>query len=427
MERKVEVTIWGETVGMLSWSSNTRLGIFNYCDAWIDRKIDLSPICMPISQHRRSYSFPKLGRATFRGLPGMLSDSLPDHFGNQVVRSWQSRVGAKSKVLSPIDQLCFLGKRGMGALEYEPYMKSSSSQSSQQLEIKELVSLANEVVYNRNPRQMNLFGSTSNGIEHLMKVGASAGGARPKAIVAFQPQTGEVMAEMAENKPEYEEWLIKFDGIGKNAMQEMGRVEYAYYLMALDAGIRMMPSKLIQENGRAHFMTKRFDRSLGKKLHTQTLCALGHLDYRKPGEFSYEQAFKVMHHLKLTSNEIEQQYRRMLFNVMGRNQDDHTKNISFIMSPAGKWRLSPAYDMTYGYNPKGHWTRVHRMSINGKRDDFKKTDLIHVGEQFGVQGSNIIFEEVEASISNWTIFGQTAGVSKPHAALIAATHRLNLN
>lgn len=427
METNVEVLIWGQKVGIASWDATKNVGAFTYDNGWLKKGIDLSPIWMPIDGQKFTYSFPTLGKATFRGLPGMLADSLPDHFGDKVIKAWLTKIGKPKTALSPIEQLCFVGNRGMGALEYRPQLASPSKIEEQRIEIDHLVSLANEVVSNRVSNQMDLFGSPVYDLKHLMKVGSSAGGARPKAVVAYAPKTGHLSASHACNDLGFEDWMIKFDGIGKLATSNMGRIEYAYYLMARNAGIDMMKSTLLEENGRAHFMTKRFDRLHGEKVHSQTLCALIHADYRKSDVFGYEHVFRLMRKLQMPHAEIVAFYRRMLFNVFGRNQDDHTKNISFLMTKEGNWQLSPAYDITFGYNPKGRWTRQHRMSINGKRDHFSKNDLFEIGKKQGIENCSQVFDEVQESVSSWTRFAAMAGLRPEQSNTIYQNLRLNWN
>lgn len=411
------VKLWGDTVGAVSWLDDRNYGVFEYDKDFIKKGLDLSPITMGLSAARSSdgkFFFPALNKDTFLGLPGLLADVLPDKFGNSIIDSWLARNGRDSASFSPVERLCYTGKRGMGALEFSPPVIEGCYKSVA-VEISELVKLAQDVMNERKGLNVQ-FGDNENAdaILDILRVGTSAGGARPKAVIAMN-EKGDVMSGQADAPSGYDYWLLKFDGVTDLELGEprgYGRIEYAYYLMAKEAGITMSESKLLEENGRAHFMTKRFDRADGKKLHMQSLCGVAHYDFNMAGAYSYEQAFEVMRKLRLSKAEAAQQYRRMLFNIIARNQDDHTKNISFLMSKDGKWKLSPAYDVTYSHNPAGKWTNQHQMSINGKRDHFTKDELIDTGKSISISKPEDIIDEVIIAVDKWSDFADSAGVKK---------------
>lgn len=362
------------------------------------------------------FAFSALNKETYLGLPGMLADVLPDKFGNSIIDAWLVRNGRDSSSFSPVERLCYTGKRGMGALEFSPTVIEKYDDSVN-VEISELVKLAQDVMRERQALTVE-FGDTDNenadAILDILRVGTSAGGARPKAVIAMNDK-GNVISGQAAVPKGYDYWLLKFDGVTDLELgepQEYGRIEYAYYLMAKEAGIDMTACKLLEENGRAHFMTKRFDRVNGHKQHMQTLCGIAHYDFNMAGAYSYEQAFEVMRKLRLSKAEAAQQYRRMLFNILGRNQDDHTKNISFLMGADGTWKLSPAYDVTYSHNPAGQWTNQHQMSVSGKRDNFTREELIDIGKSISLSRPEEILSEVSAAVGNWMGFAKEAGISK---------------
>ncbi|NNF08298.1 MAG: type II toxin-antitoxin system HipA family toxin, partial [Candidatus Eisenbacteria bacterium] len=358
-----EVNLWGRTIGAVSWNNEKERGAFEYSSAFQKSAIELAPLHMPLGS--RIYTFPELRRETFLGLPGMLADSLPDRFGNLLINQWLVREGRDVSSFSPVERLCYIGARGMGALEFEPALRSDMDKS-QQVDVTKLVGLANQVLAEKQSFATRLSGEDDvdeEAMRDMLRVGTSAGGARAKAIVAIDAATGDVRSGQIQAPKGYDYWILKFDGVEGNRDKELndpmgfGKVEYAYYLMAVDAGIDMMPSRLYHENGRSHFLTQRFDRfEGGEKKFMQTLCAINHMDYNQAGAYGYEQALQVMQQLGLPRHSLEQLYRRMVFNILARNQDDHTKNIAFLMDKAGEWSLAPAYDMTYSYNPEGAWT-----------------------------------------------------------------------
>jgi serine/threonine-protein kinase HipA len=385
---------------------------------------------MPREEARRGggrFSFPTLARQTFRGLPGMLADALPDRFGDSVINAWLSRQGRSAESFSPIERLCTTGRRGMGALEFTPALHVAGNESVP-VEIGELVALASRVLDHRTGMETNLDADPSGALLDILRVGTSAGGARPKAVIALNDLTGEVRSGQVEPPVGFEQWILKFDGVTDHDLGSSGgygRIEYAYGRMASDAGIEMEKCRLFEEGGRAHFMTRRFDRpTRTEKRHLQSLCALAHLDFNEPGAHSYEQAFGVMRELHLPYADAEQQFRRMVFNVVARNQDDHTKNIAFLMDPAGEWRLSPAFDVTFAYRPSGDWTSRHQMSIGGKLDDFVREDLREVGREMSIKSSDVILDQVVEVVSRWPEYASNAGLPRERIEPIGKTHRM---
>lgn len=436
MVKKVDtaiVKLWGDTVGAVSWLDDRAYGIFEYDKGFLKKGLDVSPIHMSLDNARRGdgkFSFPSLNRDTFLGLPGMLADALPDKFGNSIIDAWLSRNGRDSSNFSPVERLCYTGKRGMGALEFSPAIMGKYD-ASVSVEVSELVELVQEIMNERKALDAQL-GETehdnADAILDILRVGTSAGGARPKAVIAMN-DAGSVMSGQAEIPKGYDYWLLKFDGVTDLELGEprgYGCIEYAYYLMAKAAGINMTQCQLLEENGRAHFMTKRFDRVNGKKRHMQSLCGIAHYDFNMAGAYSYEQAFEVMRKLRLSKADAAEQYRRMLFNIVARNMDDHTKNISFLMGANGKWKLSPAYDVIYSHNPAGKWTHQHQMSINGKRDHFTKEDLIFIGESISISRPEEIINDVVAAVNKWPEYAKDAGVKKKVTLDISKYHRTNL-
>ena len=442
MNAKVDVAdvlIWGTVVGSIAWDRDRELGFFEYNPQFLNAPIELAPLMMP--RKKEIYAFPALNRISFHGLPGLLADSLPDKFGNLLINRWLEDQGRSPQDFSPVERLCYIGNRGMGAIEFKPGIKSAETPSAS-LEVKELVRLANIALSNRE--QLKEYykqgddAQNQKSLSNIISVGTSAGGARAKAVIAWNPDRNEIISGQVKAPPGFGYWILKFDGIHGNSDKELddpvgyGRVEYAYYLMAKDAGINISESKLLEENGRAHFLTRRFDRSeSGEKRHMQTLCAIAHYDFNDAGGFSYEQAFQVIRKLKMEKEvaAFEEQYRRMVFNVMGRNQDDHTKNISFIMARDGRWSLSPAYDVTYSYNPSGNWTSSHQMSINGKRDHFSIDDLVTAAAIANIKPvkARKIIQDVAQAIFKWPDFAKIAGVPDNWSQTIASNHRTQLS
>ncbi len=427
------VSLWGEPVGAVAWLTERSCAAFEYEPAFLKRGLDISPLHMGLEEAIRGdaiFSFPALVNDTFLGLPGLLADALPDKFGNSIIDAWLARNGRDSSSFSPVERLCYIGRRGMGALEFSPPVNQRFNKSVP-IEVAALVELAQDVMSQRVALDAG-FGSddkdNAEAIMDILRVGTSAGGARPKAVIAMN-DAGKVVSGQADIPAGYDYWLLKFDGVSDlelGAPRGYGRIEYAYHLMARAAGIDMMECRLLEEHGRAHFLTRRFDRVAGRKIHMQTLCGLAHYDFNLAGAYGYEQAFAVMRQLHLSKAGAIQQYRRMIFNVLARNQDDHTKNIAYLMGADGEWRLSPAYDLTYSHNPAGKWTNQHQMSINGKRDHFTREDLIAVGESISVARPGNIIDEVADAVSQWPVYARESGVDEGVIKEIRSNQRLEL-
>jgi serine/threonine-protein kinase HipA len=381
------INIWGQRAGVVMWNENTESAVFEYEPSFERLGLNLSPILMPLNPHR-SYQFTSISKDTFMGLPGLLADALPDAYGKALLDRWLATIGRS--FANPVERLCYQGKRSMGALEFEP-AQDTFLEKDTKIEIDSLVEVAREALNQKSKLDTNLSQDRKEALINIIKVGTSAGGQRAKAVIAYNEKTQEVRSGQIDAPEGFEHWLLKLDGVTNQELGDpkfYGLIEYAYYLMAKDAGIEMMPCRILPENGRSHFMTKRFDRVGGKeKLHMQTLCGIAHYDYKMLRAYSYEQAFLVMRQLRLPYFQAEEMFRRMVFNVVARNQDDHTKNISFLMDKTGKWRLSPAYDISWSYNPEGKWTSQHQMSINNKWTDFTMSDLLSVASTMNIKRS----------------------------------------
>ena len=401
MVNLAKVYIWGEYAGAVLWNENTGTATFEYEPSFSKVGWELSPLMMPLKDNS-PHAFGELSKGTFMGLPGLLADALPDAYGKALLDRWLASLGRT--FANPVERLCYQGKRSMGALEFVPAKDDYLEQSSS-IEISSLVEVASEVLSNKAELDTNLKENTKEALVNIIKVSTSAGGQRAKAVIAYNDDTGEVRSGQVEAPKGFCHWLLKLDGVTNAALgdpQHYGKIEYVYYMMALRAGLEMSECRLLEENGRAHFMTKRFDRIGGnEKVHMQTLCGLAHYDYKMLHAYSYEQAFQVMRRLRLPYWQAEQMFRRMVFNVIARNQDDHTKNISFLMDKAGTWRLSPAYDVSWAYNPRGEWTSHHQMSINNKWDGITRTDLLSVAEAMHIKQANEIVNEVCDAVSMW--------------------------
>lgn len=395
------VRMFGFIVGTFRWDERYQVAQFEYDRDFLGHGIEPSPIMMPVREGR-VYSFAGLNRDTFMGLPGMLADSLPDTYGRALFDRWLTLTGHTSS--NPIETLCFLGKRCMGALEFEPAIEVAFDQN-QRFEIESLVDVARDALNEKAAFDVNLADDTKAAIAGILRLGTSAGGQRAKAIIAYNKATGEVRSGQVDAPAGFDYYLIKLDGVSAKAgfreTENYGRLEYSFYKLAKACGIEMTECSLIEENGRAHFLTKRFDREGGKKIHMQTLCALAHYDFRLLRGYSYEQAFNVMRALRLPYSAAQEMFRRMVFNVVVRNQDDHTKNISFLMGEDGHWRLSPAYDMGYAYNPNGGWTAMHQMSIEGKFDNITHADLMTFAKANNIKDAKEVIEKVTEEAEHW--------------------------
>ena len=428
-----DVLLWGNVIGSASWDADRQLALFEYAPDFLDSGIALAPLTMPL--RKQVYSFPELARESFHGLPGMLADALPDRFGNLLIDEWLVRTGRAPSDFTPVERLCYLGQRGMGALEFRPALRDRQS-GSVPVNVAALVDLANTALAQKEMLATKIGPENEeelDGMRDILRVGTSAGGARAKAVIAWNEKSGEVRSGQVKAPPGFGYWLIKFDGIGGNRDKELndpqgfGKIEYAYHRMALAAEIEMSECRLFQENGRSHFMTRRFDRTNdGKKIFMQSLCGIAHMDFNQAGAYGYEQALDVAQRLGLGAGALEQLFRRMVFNVMARNQDDHTKNIAFLMNKRGEWRLAPAYDVIYCYNPDGAWTRRHQMSVNGKHDHFEKADFEAVAKRFNLlkkNGVDLVIEQTAAALARWPQFAAEAGVPEQTAQQIASHHR----
>jgi len=434
MATVAEVRLWGRAIGAVSLEEGSRFSAFQYEPAFLASGIELAPITMPLS--RRIYQFPSLPEVSFHGLPGLLADSLPDKFGNALIDAWLATQGRQPESFNAVERLCYIGVRGMGALEFAP-AKGPPLQRSAKVQVDELVKLASEVLTHRASLQVSFApGSRHEGLQEMLRVGTSAGGARAKAIVAWNRNTNEVRSGQVKAPAGFDYWLLKFDGVSANKDKELEDpkgytvIEYAYALMAADAGIEMSECALMEEGGRRHFMTRRFDRlSDGGKLHMQSLAALAHFDFNSASAHSYEQAFDGIKRLGLSMRAREQQFRRMIFNVVARNQDDHVKNIAFLMDKAGAWSLSPAFDVAYAYNPTGLWTNRHQMTINGKTDDFTREDFEAVAHVAGLKRGRpeAILTEVMDTVKEWPRYAKTAGVLGSQRDKITRTLRLKFD
>ena len=416
----VEVRVWGESVGAVALDPASGYYAFEYFPEWADRGVQLAPGRMPTGAG--PFVFPLLSTDTFHRLPAMLADALPDDFGNALIDAWLATHGVPREQVTPLDRLAYMASRGMGALEFAP-SRGPRHRKPSAVEMSALVEGARSLIDGE-------FGDdreTKAAIQGLIQVGTSAGGARAKAVIAWNRHTGEIRSGQLPADPGFEYWLIKLDGLGRDSelgtSAEHGRVEYAYFLMAQAAGIRMMESTLLEENGRAHFMTRRFDREDdGTKVHSLTLCGLSHLDFRQRATHDYAQLFLAADEVGLGAEARGEIFRRMIFNVLANNNDDHTKNHSFLLAGASAaWQLSPAYDVTFAYNPRGEWTYQHLMSTNGKFSAASTDDFLAVADRHKVPGARAAIATVRDAVASWSQFAATAGLSSADAELIRST------
>ena len=433
MSTLAQVNLWGSRIGAVSLEDGAADAVFEYDPAFAGSGIELSPLKMPLG--RQLFSFPGLAHRSFHGLPGLLADSLPDKYGNALIDAWLATQGRTPESFNAVERLCYTGERGMGALEFSPVL-GPKPQRAIKIAINALVELASEVLTHRNTLATS-FGDASKAaaLKEILRVGTSAAGARAKAVIAWNPQTNEVRSGQISAGDGFDYWLLKFDGVEGNKDKELadpkgyGAVEFAYAQMARAAGITLSECRLLEEGGRRHFMTRRFDRLLGgDKLHMQSLAALAHFDFNDPLSYSYEQALLVIRQLGLTMKATEEQFRRMAFNIVARNQDDHVKNIAFLMDRAGDWSLSPAFDITWSYNPDGAWTSKHQMSMNGKRDGFTREDFRACAKTAGLKRgrAELILDEVAAAVLRWPDFADAAQVAPSWRNDIASTLRTEI-
>lgn len=426
------IHLWGTRIGAVRWDAGDGCADFEYDPSFAGSAIEVCPLTMPLGSPS-IWRFPALPKDTFRGLPGLLSDALPDRFGNALIDRWLAREGRTAADFDPVQRLCYVGTRGMGALTFEPAIERGKGEASP-IDLDELVGIASRVLGERESFRSSLEGDPLDGLADILRVGTSAGGARPKAVIAWNPKTDEVRSGQVAAPPGFEHWLLKFDGVeGAIGYDEVlgrsggyGAIEYAYANMAIAAGIEMEPSRLLEENGRRHFMTRRFDRTAdGDRVHALSLGGMAHFDFNHAGGHGYEQAFRVMERLRLPKAQVEEQFRRMAFNVVARNQDDHVKNIAFLMDRRGQWRLSPAYDVTFAYNPNGEWTASHQMTVDGQRDGITREHIRAVGKGISLRrgAADEILDGVLAAVEEWPRFATEAGVADDRIGAIQACHR----
>lgn len=420
------INIWNKRVGAIAWNENTGIATFEYQPSFFENEWDLSPLKMPMDgAEKKIFSFSELRDIiTFKGLPGLLADVLPDKYGNSLINVWLAQNGRPANSMNPVELLCFIGKRGMGALEFEPALPKANNEATK-IELNSLIHIAQEILSGKQHFNTKLSSNESKALSDILKIGTSAGGARAKAVITFNPLTNEIRSGQADAPAGFSHWLLKFDGVVDQQMgtsSGYGRVEMAYYMMAQAAAIVMTECRLLEENNRAHFMTKRFDRaSNNDKFHVQSFCAIMHYDFNEITAYSYEQLFETMRSMLLPYPDAEQLFRRMVFNVMAKNCDDHTKNFSFIMDKAGQWRLAPAFDICHAFRPGSTWVSQHSLSINGKRQNITRDDLLQVAKRMNIKKAATIINEVHTAVSKWDDFASQANVETVLREAIAKT------
>lgn len=418
----IEVRIWGHRVGAVAHDDTLGAYVFEYAPAWRRRGIELAPLMMPITGIQTTFAFPTLSESAFKRVPGMLADALPDDFGNALIDAWMARQGVDKNQVTTLDRLAYMGKRGMGALEFRP-ARGAHRESHEPLRMKQLVEAARQLIHG----DLSDDAQAQAALANIIQVGTSAGGARAKAVVAWNPKTDELRSGQFDVAPGFEHWLLKFDGVGTDLElgtgAHYGRIEYAYHRMALAAGIDMQACRLLEENGRAHFMTRRFDRDGNRKHHVQSLCAMQHLDYKQRGTHAYESLFLAAERLGLDDHVRTQLFLRMAFNVLARNCDDHSKNFAFLLREDQPWELAPAFDITHAHNPAGEWTYQHLMSVNGRFDTIRRADLTTVGDRFSVPRIPVLLDQVADAVARWAEFATEAGLPAAETIKVAADHR----
>lgn len=422
----VEVKLYEETLGTIEWNYNKGSSTFQYSNEALNRRIEPSPIIMPTQE--RIFETNR-DHINFHNLPYLLSDSMPDDFGNLMMKEWLRQKNLSINDINPVDRLTYVGKRGMGALEYEPI--SYKENNNYNVNVSDLLEVTKKVLEGKKETIYNDLDKDS--LSDILRMGTSVGGARAKALIAIKTDSNNNIEEIRPGdviQPEgYSYWILKIDGANEKTLGEsvgMGKIEYAYYKLAKEAGIAISESILYEENNRFHFLTKRFDRTNnGEKIHMQTLGAIAGIDYKIQKVSSYETLFRVMKRLGLPYYQFEQQYRRALFNVIARNHDDHVKNFSFLMNKEGKWKISPAYDITFQYKAGGTWTNVHQSSINGKFDNFTRNDLLYLGKTFGIKKTKHILEEVITAVNQWSKIATEIDIPKKEIKYIGNNLRVN--
>lgn len=419
----IEVRCWGRTVGALAYDPKVDVNVFEYSPQWVATGVELSPLHMP--NRRGTYTFAQLSKETFYGLPAMIADALPDDFGNAVIDAWLAEKGVNKSEISSLDRLAYAGERALGALTFHPAQTGLEGPTTA-IQLADIVTEARALLAGKTTSA----GSAHDALSQLIQVGSSAGGARAKAVIRYNPATGQIRSGYTTGEPGFEPWLLKLDGVSSaadgsinslDAPAQFTRIEYAYYLMAKDAGIAMSECQLLPEGPRAHFLTRRFDRDIsGERIHLQSLCAIDHLDFRFHHTHSYSQYFNAIRSLGMGESELVEAFRRMVFNVVALNRDDHTKNFAFLLPINGAWSLAPAYDITHAFNPRGKWTQHHQMSINGKFDQISLDDFLAFGDSQAIPAYKSIINEVMTTVQNWVKFAEDAGVSPETREKIAS-------
>ncbi len=416
----VDVKLWGRLVGSLVWDDASETAVFEYDKDFRNSGLEVAPLTMPLGQGGRTFSFPGNKNECFKGLPGMIADCLPDRYGEQIITEWFERQGLPSNRITPLDRLCYMGKRGMGALEFEPSRAAAILDESTEIHIDELRQMAEDVLTKRKSLKTYLM-KENKVAQDILRVGTSAGGAKPKAIIAYNEKTNEVRSGQVEAPEGFDYWILKFDGtsytehgsVMEKQAKGIGNVEYAYHKMAVDCGIKMTECRLLVEGDNHHFMTKRYDRTdSGEKIHVQSAAGIAHLD--RDQRHSYEEIFGIIRRLGLPMETSDEFFRRMVFNIVSRNNDDHTKNFSFLMDKKGKWSMAPAFDLCYTYKKGGQWVDKHQLSLNGKREHFTRNDLLVVGNKMGIRQADGIIDDVVEVVSNWRQYAKDCGVRESY-------------
>jgi len=417
----IEVRVWGKKVGAVALDPNLRYYAFEYEPTFLKTGIELAPLTMPLAQAREPFVFTGLPELTYKRMPALLADALPDDFGNTLINGWMAAQGVERSAITPLDRLAYMSKRGMGALEFKP-ARGPVAKRSTAIALTSLVEAARIAVHG----DLSEDHLAKAALAQIIKVGTSAGGARAKAVVAWSPKTDEIRAGQFDVEDGFEHWLLKFDGMGEDrelgGSQDYGRIEYAYFKMATAAGIAMSSCRLLKESGRAHFMTRRFDRDGNRKHHMQTLCAMAHLDYKQRASHDYNQLFQTVEQLHIGYEAKEEAFRRMVFNVMAANCDDHSKNFSFLLREGEGWALAPAYDVTYAHNPKGEWTNQHLMAVNGKYNGITRKDFLTVADRFGIGTAGKVIKQVGCAVKAWADFASLADLSSRERERISGHH-----
>lgn len=431
MKTIAQVKLWDTEIGAVSIDEGETYAYFEYADSFVGSGIEVSPVMMPL--RKGVYRFPNLAYESFNGLPGLLSDSLPDKYGHELIDLWLAKQGRLPQSLNPVERLCYVGTRGMGALEFYPISHEAEA-FEQTLYVDALVELASEIVTHRSNLHAVLSDADAkkkHAISQIISIGTSAGGARAKALIALNPKTLEVRSGQIQADSDFEYWLLKFSGVRGNKdkeaedLDDFGLIEFVYAQIAQKAGITMSECRILDDGTNKHFMTKRFDRIGGQKLHMHTLAGLAHFDFNQARAYSYEQAFTIIKKIGCKTQDINELFKRMVFNIVGRNQDDHVKNISFLMDRRGTWSLAPAYDISFAYNPTGLWTGKHQMSVNGKHDTFELDDFAACAKSIGLkQGAyKRIIDEVQSAFTHWPELASHAGIREERIQAIEGYFR----